>query len=208
VLYSVGACGGSTEKSDGGTEKSDGGTVPKSDGGAGNVSEACKKYLSCLLATEPGTYAPALALYGESAACWDTPEQAANCTKACTSEFAKISSGCSCNGSDCTARPPGWDLPLSWLIFCTDGPATCPDVGASSVLVAVDGEAAETYPCSPMNAMLRLSPGKHYVELQLAGSAGAALTTAAASFVTEANDKKFSATFHCDSFHAKPGCCQ
>ena len=168
------------------------------------VSDACKKYLSCLLAVQPGSYAAALTLYGETSACWVTPAQAKNCNEACVKEFGKIASGCACVGTDCKA---GWNLPVSWEIHCNAGAGTCTNAGAATALVTVDSAAPVSYPCSQTKADVPLSPGKHSIRVQLGDSAGAALTTAAAADVTDGVDDKFVAVFGCSTFFSKPGSC-
>jgi hypothetical protein len=87
----------------------DGGTKPPASGGsdvnADGVPQACERYLSCLLVESPSAYAGAIALYGHNAACWATPQQTANCIKACDASFSDIATKCECTGSTCKAAP-------------------------------------------------------------------------------------------------------
>src|SRR5262245_975494 len=64
-------------------------------------SDACKRYLSCILVVAPQSYAAMLALYGDSSECWKTAEQTANCGQACDASFADIAAQCTCSGTTC-----------------------------------------------------------------------------------------------------------
>ena len=64
--------------------------VMQRDGDNGTNANPCDAYLACTLLTCPECYAGALDLYGEEAACWDTPEQADACDHACEELLADL----------------------------------------------------------------------------------------------------------------------
>lgn len=73
------------------------------DGPAADRPE-CTRYLSCLLAIAPQSYAAALVLYGEKAVCWDTAQQSANCETACLTAFERIADNCICSAQTCVGQ--------------------------------------------------------------------------------------------------------
>jgi len=77
-------------------------SAPPTMNAGGGGDGPCKAYLSCLLASSPSSYAAALTIYGEEAACWDTPAQSASCDQACDAAIDDLSDVCSCSGTICT----------------------------------------------------------------------------------------------------------
>ncbi|MGE0871317.1 MAG: hypothetical protein AB7P03_22340 [Kofleriaceae bacterium] len=69
-----------------------------------NISQPCAQLLSCTLISEPDAYAAMLELYGEKAACWDSPDQSKNCASACQSQV-DARPQCECSGDHCEEVP-------------------------------------------------------------------------------------------------------
>jgi hypothetical protein len=94
VSIVLASCGGSTTSSSG---SPDGGVLASSD------KDKCELYLTCLNLAEEGAYAGALALYGDTSACWQNSTTSANCASACVTAYAQIAAECSCtNQTSCT----------------------------------------------------------------------------------------------------------
>ena len=102
TLSGCSAGSGAGQPSDGG-----GSTAPTvvADGGPDSSAtgdSSCGRYLACLLVTSPEAYGAAIQIYGDSAACWNTPLQAKGCSQACQSAFVEMKAQCECSGSTCT----------------------------------------------------------------------------------------------------------
>jgi hypothetical protein len=136
----VGGCGGSSTSGDDVGAEADASTMLQ-------PSEACEKYLSCVLVATPQSYAAQLALYGSSSECWKTPQQSANCGQACTASFADIANKCTCVGTHCEpampmptctdANEPNEDLQHAMPVGTSADGAVCPatDVDLFSISI-------------------------------------------------------------------------
>src|SRR5262249_43823880 len=95
VLFTLAiACGG-------------GNNGPDAAAGSLQPADACQRYLSCVLAVAPESYAAQLMLYGQSSECWKTPQQTTNCGIACDAAFHQIESQCTCVGTSCQSSGMG-----------------------------------------------------------------------------------------------------
>lgn len=101
-------------------------------GAGGGGSGPCKAYLSCVLATSPSTYAQALTVYGDKAACWDTEAQSASCDAACGASLGELKDVCSCTGSTCTAYHQLTSGEYGYTVTRTSSDTTCPAIAMSS----------------------------------------------------------------------------
>jgi hypothetical protein len=124
------SCGGSgsSSKDDGGS--GDGGVVATTD------KSKCELYLTCLNLAAQSAYPAALALYGDSSACWQNSTTSANCASACVTAYDMIDTQCNCTSPTSCALCNSASL-KNTSVYGTDYTATasagsCLTVDASS----------------------------------------------------------------------------